>query len=148
MMEQAEVAAALDARHADARRAFAARDLTAYRALFSPSLAYEQANGMVIGRDQLMRGVATQFARLSWAASAFARRALTLTAQGAIEELTQTADAEATAFGFVHRRWHLERQGAYAWICTAGVWVIQHVRVHAETLAHAGWRFGFSAPLV
>lgn len=52
----------LDKRHAVARAAFLNRDIAAYGALFSPDLAYQQVDGSVIGRRQLLHDVAFSFA--------------------------------------------------------------------------------------
>jgi hypothetical protein len=145
MSEHDAVSQALHARHAEAQRAFAARDIAAYRDLFAPTLAYQQPDGRVIGRDQLMRDVATQFARLSRVRSSFRRLDLALSADGATETLAQVGELAATAFGIIHRRWRLERRGAYSWVEIDGRWVIARVRVDAETMSPAGWSFGLGA---
>src|SRR5271157_1319243 len=94
----------LNERHAAAQAAFARRDIHAYKAIFSPSLAYRQIDGQVIDRGRLMRNVASQFRRLSTAQSSFVRERLNAAGGEATETLTQSASLEATAFGFVHRR--------------------------------------------
>jgi len=133
----------LNERHAAAQAAFARRDIDAYKAIFSPSLAYRQINGQVIDRGRLMRNVASQFRRLSAAQSSFVRERLNAAGGEAAETLTQSASLEATAFGFVHRRWRLHRRGDYAWTKLDGVWVIERVEIVSEKLSPDGWRFGF-----
>src|ERR1700743_1241736 len=105
------IAAELEARHAEAQRAFAARDIGAYRAIFSPALAYRQPGGKVIGRDTFVGQVGVQFHRMSRVASAYTREALTVADDEATESLTQTAALQATAFGILHRSWDLHRRG-------------------------------------
>ena len=72
------IAAELEARHAEARRAFEARNIAAYRSLFSPALAYRQQDDKVIDRDALMRDVARQLRALSRIHSAYQRAALVI----------------------------------------------------------------------
>jgi hypothetical protein len=88
----------LDERHAAARDAFLKRDLNAYRAIFSASLRYRQANGKVIDRNRLMRDVASQFRQLSSVQSSFVREQLSVTGNEATETLEQSATVAATAF--------------------------------------------------
>ncbi len=132
----------IDACHAAAKLAFAHKDIGAYRDIFSPSLAYRQVDGRVIGRDELMRDVAVQFRRLDSAKSAFIREHLSVTSDEAIETLIQEVTIETTAFGFVHRRWKINRRGLYTWIHREGRWMIKQVEVLSETVTSAGWWFG------
>jgi hypothetical protein len=71
-----EIETALDQAHAKAKAAFAAKDLSTYMGLFSADLAYVQANGRTIDREQLRRDVAAQFRRVSKAESSFVREAI------------------------------------------------------------------------
>jgi Domain of unknown function (DUF4440) len=132
----------LDARHAAAQIAFSHRDLDAYRALFSPSLSYRQADGRVIGRDELMKNVASQFRRLSMTKSSFSREQFSVGGNEAAETIRQSATAEATAFGLLHRRWKIDRHAAYRWTKINGVWTIGSVSVFSETMTGDGWRLG------
>ena len=144
--QQAPVDEELDARHLVAMDAFSRRDLDAYRQIFSPTLAYRQVDGRIIGRDRLMHDVARQFRRLSHVKASFVRERLSLAGDDATETLVQEAHLEATAFGFVHRSWRLTRRGDYSWTKPDGLWVIQRVKVLSETVLPAGWRFGLGLP--
>ncbi len=136
----------LDERHRIAQDAFRNRDAAAYEALFSPRLAYTQANGETIGRDTLMRDVREQFARLKHMTSEFAREALAMGDSGRDDEvtetLTQTATTGTSAFGFIHRRWHILRRGHYIWAREDGDWRLIRVQVLSETV-RGSWRYGF-----
>lgn len=136
------IAAELAARHAEARRAFEARDLAAYRAMFSPALTYRQQDGKVIDRDALMRDVAQQLISLSHINSAYQPDALVIANGEATETLTQTATLQTTAIGILHRSWTLIRRGDYTWIRENGVWVIRRVEVKSESVTPTGWRVG------
>jgi hypothetical protein len=136
------VAAELDERHRAANLAYATRDLAAYRALFSPTLAYRRADGTVIDRDRLMRDVAAQFSRLHRATSSFVRETLDVADDEVTETLAQIAYGDATAFGLIHRRWKVDRHGAYTWTKRNGVWTIERVHITSETMTPEGWRFG------
>lgn len=132
----------LDERHRVAQDAFRNRDAAAYEALFSPRLAYTQANGETIGRDSLMRDVREQFARLKHMTSEFAREALAEGDGEITETLTQTATTGTSALGFVHRRWHILRRGHYTWALEDGSWRLIRVEVLSETV-RGSWRYGF-----
>ena len=118
------------------------RDLVAYRA-FSPELAYCRADGQVIGRDQLMRDVESQFRRLSWLHSTFVRESIEAADDRACEILTQTGSAGTTAFFLVHRIWELTRSGRYYWTKLEGRWRIYRVELIEENVSgrfHFGLR--------
>ena len=140
--DEVELAAALDARHKDANTAFSDRNIEAYGDLFSESVWYERTDGMVIGKSQLMRDVQAQFRRIDRAESSFVRDDLVV-ADGIVSEtLIQHAVCDASAFGFVRRKWSLERSGRYAWALEDGKWRIIHVRVTNEHL-RSSWKFSF-----
>jgi hypothetical protein len=144
-MDQAEddIAAALDARHADATAAFNDRDVDSYSNLFSENLRYERPDGKVISKSQLMRDVKTQFRRLVRAESNFVRQDLCVEDGNVSEELTQGAVGEASAFGFVRRTWSLERCGRYTWAIEDGQWKIIYVRVSHEHVG-SSWKLRLS----
>jgi hypothetical protein len=146
MDEHTLTVAELDAMHAEAKAAFDRRDLSAYCALMSPELTYRQADGRIIGRDDLLRDVRIQFRRLSRVRSSFVRQSIEVDGDRAIETLTQTACVGATAFVVVHRTWQLTRRGRYTWRKQAGRWLIEAVEVIDETLGPGRWSLGFRAP--
>jgi len=139
------VAEQLDARHAEARAAFHARDLDRYAAVFSPALAYRQADGRVIGRDALMRDVESQLRQLERVASSFVREDLECGPDAATELLTQTSIAGVTGFFVLHRTWTVTRRARYTWAREHGEWRITAVEVLHE---HVAGRidFGLRAP--
>ncbi len=132
----------LDQAHELARKAYQARDLEAYMFRFSPGLKYQQVDGKVIGREQLSRDVAAQFRKLTASTSAYRRERLRAVTGGVEEELFQEAWICATAFGFLHRIWHLERCGTYSWQKADNRWQIIAVRVISERLTNSRWRVG------
>jgi Domain of unknown function (DUF4440) len=132
MRELEKARAELDAMHLEAREAFERRDLAAYRALFAPELTYCQADGRVIGRDQLMRDVAAQFRRLSGFRSSFVREAIEIGDGRANELLTQTGCTCATAFFIVHRVWEFSRRSRFFWTDVGKRWRIERVEVIKE----------------
>jgi hypothetical protein len=141
MTQHASIEQALDERHAAGQAIYARRDIDGYRELFSPTLSYRQANGKVIGRDELMRDVARQFRNLTNARSSFTREQLSVDGGNVVETLTQLATAQATAFGIVHRLMRIERRGMYSWTNVDGVWRIAAVRILNEKMT-SSWRFG------
>jgi hypothetical protein len=143
MTHEPSIELELDAQHEAAQAAFARRDIEAYRAIFSPSLAYRQADGRVVDRGHLMRGVEEQFRNIGPAYSAFVREQLRVAGNEATELLTQTAFLQTSFFGVVHIRWKLIRRGEYTWVKADGPWAISRVEVLSEKLQRVGWRFGF-----
>jgi len=140
--EALKLAAALDARHAEARSAFADRDARAYSDLFSDRLRYERSNGKVIGKSELMRDVKAQFRRMSGAESRFVRAKLALDGGNLTETLRQQAVYEASAFGFVRRTWSIERRCRYTWTMENGYWRVIDVLVNEERV-RSNWRLSF-----
>jgi hypothetical protein len=138
MRDPTKAAAELDAMHLEARCAFERRDLATYRDLFAPELTYRQADGRVIGRDQLMRDVAAQFRRLSGVRSSFVRESIEFGEDRANELLTQTGCACATAFFVIHRIWDLTRKSRFYWTKVGQRWRIERVEVIEE---HVRGRF-------
>ena len=142
MEQNVSISAELDERHRAANAAFVTRNILAYQDIFSPSLVYQRADGSLIDRGQLMRDVALQFRNLSHAKSSYVRERLITAGDGVTETLVQTAEAQSTAFGILHRLWTLNRRGDYTWSKSSGVWLIERVKIHSESVASAGWRIG------
>jgi hypothetical protein len=143
MEQNVSISAELDERHSAANAAFVTRNILAYQDIFSPSLVYQQADGTVIDRGQLMRDVALQFRNLSQAKSSYFRESLVAVGDRVTETLVQTAETQATAFGILHRRRRIDRRGDYTWSKSSGVWLIERVKVLSETGFPAGWRIGW-----
>lgn len=141
MDDDLPIEATLDRRHEAARAAFAARDLDAYRDLFTGDCRYRQADGRVIDRAALMRDVAAQFRRLDRAETHFTREDLAVDGGEVTETLVQTATAEVSAFGLLRRIWQLRRHARYAWAIEDGVWKIARVDVLSEEVK-GRWRLG------
>jgi hypothetical protein len=133
-------ASELDAMHLRAKQAFEQKDLAAYRDIFTPDLTYCQADGRVIGRDQLMRDVKAQFRRVRWVRSSFVREFIEPGDDRAGELVTQMGLAGVTAFFFVHRIWELNRRVRYYWKRVGDRWRIDRVEVIEE---HMSGRFRF-----
>ena len=144
MLNGSDLIAALDERHLAASRAFAAKDIGAYQALFGENLQYSPVDGKVIDRERLMRDVRVQFKTLQQAQSRFAREDLIVVGEEVEETLHQIAVAEAAAFGFVRRLWRIERRGRYTWAMEDGQWRIVRVSVSSEKV-EGRWKFGRSS---
>jgi hypothetical protein len=138
---EADISAILDERHALIREAFMRRDLAAYRAMFSASLRYRQADGRVIDREQLMRDVVAQFGRLDRAETNSVREALAVDGAEYTETVRQTGRATASAFGFIHRSWQVDRHARWTWANEGGAWNVVRVEVLHERV-RGSWRFG------
>ena len=143
MNEPSTTTAELDAQHAEARAAFEARDLSRYRAIFAPELRYRQANGRVIGREELMKDVSDQFRKLDRVSSRFTREQIEFDGDRAIETLTQIAWAGVTAFLIVHRAWEVIRKARYTWRKLEGRWCIEEVEILDERVVPRRVWFGF-----
>lgn len=136
----AEIALELDERRRAAQSAFREADLATYASLFSPSLAYREADGRTIGREALMRDVAAQIRIRSRATSLYVRESITGSEHQATETVTQTAVVdEPDAFGLLRRRWSLHRRAAYRWAKSGGDWIVESVDVFSEEVSHLNW---------
>ena len=141
MANEADISAILDERHAAIRDAFMRRDAAAYRAMFSAGLRYRQPDGRVIDRDQLMRDVAAQFRRLDQSDTSSVREALEVDGAEYTETVRQAGWATASAFGFIHRIWRVDRHARWTWAHEDGVWTIVRVEVLDERV-RGSWGFG------
>lgn len=130
------ITAELDEFHAIAQRAYRARDIDAYRSLFTDDLRYLQPDGKAIGLDQLMRDVAKQFSQLKAADSVFTRKSLTTNEDGtAVEVLNQKAVYSVSVFLIFTKTWTMERRGKYTFRKTAAGWQVCRVEVLSEALS-------------
>ncbi len=129
-----EIESALDQAHANAKKAFAAKNVDRYMATFSPDLVYKQLNGKTISREQLRGDVAAQFSRFSKTESTFTRERIEYRGSDAIEFLIQDATAEETVFFFFKQTWKIRRRGIYTWSLGKTGWAISRVEVLEETV--------------
>lgn len=129
-------------RHETSRRLYLAKDLQGYIDLFAPDVAYKQANGTTITRDQLARNVADQFHKLGTAEWTSEVESEDRKPDEVVETVRQTGVFVATAFGFLHRVWRLERRGRYTWRVQDGLWKIAAVEVLEEKLTSEGTKLG------
>ena len=101
-----DIAAELDALHAEGRRAYRDRDVASYRRIFSEDLKYTQHDGKTIGLDRLMSDVREQFSRVTDVGGRYERESIEIHGPDHVTEtLTQTAWAEMRVFLFFKRRW-------------------------------------------
>jgi hypothetical protein len=142
-MNPFQVAAELDAMHARAMDAFERRDLSEYREFFAPDLSFRQADGRVIGRDQLMRDVESQFRQLGRFRSSAVREGLEVEGDRATVVIAQTASADATAFFVLHWTWEVTRKARYACRKEGVRWLIEAVDVLEERVTRGPFALGF-----
>jgi hypothetical protein len=136
------VAAELAARHRRANDAFRQKDLAAYLDTFAASLAYRQADGKRLDRDQLAQQVKAQLAGLSSVENSYESESLVIEGEQATEVLRQTASIELVHLGVIRRRWNLFRRGRYVWRKFGGDWQIAEVEVLEERVVPGGTRLG------
>jgi hypothetical protein len=121
--------------------AFAARDLDSYREYFTADLQYHDPRGRTIGRDRLMRDVASQFQRISAAATtSFVEEVRPASDTFAVTH-TQRAWIALRVVPCVHRLFYLERRGQAAWRFDGARWQICEVNVLEEKMQSRGWQF-------
>jgi hypothetical protein len=133
----------IDDAHARAQKAFQTRDLRSYMEIFTPDLTYRQPDGQTIDRDTLRKDVARQFKSITAVRWRFARESFEAAGNEVSESLIQTGWIASTAFGILHRLWHLERRGLYTWRRTNRDWQISAVEVHSERVVGAGLQLGW-----
>ena len=103
----------LDAMHLKVRDAFARADLADYGRYLASELRYVDARGRVQTREQLLRSVGVQFARLVSFHSAFSRETLLMNGEDAVERGTQDASISLRVFLWFEVRWQVARRGRH-----------------------------------
>ena len=134
-LDDASVAAQLDALHTQAKEWYRLKDVTAYMGLFDSALRYKQANGIVISRDQLARDLVGQLRSVESSDTSYVRESLQVDSDRVTELLRQTATVTTRHFFFIRRVWRVNRLGRYTWVRSSEGWRIQEVEVLDETVA-------------
>lgn len=134
-LEASSVAAQLDALHTESKENYRAKDAIAYMRVFAPGLRYKQADGRVIGREQLARDVASQLRSVESADTSYVRESLCVEGERVTELLRQTASVTTRHFFVLRRVWRVNRLGSYTWIRSSEGWRIQTVEVLDEVIA-------------
>jgi hypothetical protein len=136
----ADLPQTLDAVHVNVRDAFASADLAAYGRYLAAELRYVDPRGRVQTREQLLRSVGTQFARLVGFHSAFSRETLLMNGENAVERGTQEAAISLRVFVWFEVRWQVTRRGRYTWRRAAEVpWQLCEALVETEDIRRAGF---------
>ena len=129
------VARELDELHRKAKEHFRNRDVAGYMQVFAPGLKYRQANGAVIGKDELGRDVAAQLGRVESADSAYTRESLQVEEGRVIEVLAQRATVTVRRLLVFQSVLRVERRGRYVWARTSDGWRIQEVEILQEKVS-------------
>ena len=123
----------LDAFHDAAKQAFLARDLDAYRDLFTVDLRYTQPNGKTITRSQLVRDVGKQLRTFKTVDSQKKRKSVVVNDDGTVTQIvSQSATYSVSVFLFFTKSWTIERQGKYTFRKTDTGWKVCNVEVLTE----------------
>lgn len=128
------IAAELDSLHAAGRQAFLARDIDAYRALFTEDLRYMQPDGKAIDLKQLIKDVHKQLSRFKAVDSQFTRESILMNDDGTVTQIgSQHGMYSVSAFIIITRTWKIARRGRYTYRKTNQGWRICDVEVLSET---------------
>jgi capsular polysaccharide biosynthesis protein len=129
------LAVELDELHRQAKESFRDRDVAGTMRIFARDLRYRQANGTIIGWEELAHDVAAQLASVESADSAYTRESLQMDGERAIEVLEQRATVTMRRFLVLHRVLRVKRRGRYLWARTPDGWKIQEVEIlHEQVL--------------
>ena len=131
------IARELNAVHAEAKEHYRNKDIAAYMDMFAPDLKYRQADGKVIGKEQLAGDLWSQLAQVEGVDSSYRRESLQIEGEAAVEHLAQTASVTVRRFLFLRRTWHVHRRGRYLWVRTSEGWRIREVEVIAEHVSRS-----------
>jgi hypothetical protein len=143
----ADLPQTLDAVHSRVRDAFARADLADYGRYVSSELRYVDARGRVQTREQLLRSVRVQLARLVGFHSAFSRETLLVNGEDAVEHGTQEAALSLRVFVWFEVRWQVTRRGRYTWRRATDVpWQLREAVLETEDIRRAGWGLAGRAP--
>jgi hypothetical protein len=129
----------LDAVHLKVRDAFARADLADYARYLAPDLRYVDPRGRVQTRDQVLRSVRIQFARLVNFRSSFARESLRVNGEDVVEYGVQQAAIALRVFVLFEIRWQVIRRGRYTWRRSPEVtWQLREAFLDMESIRRDG----------
>jgi len=136
----ADLPQALDSVHLKVRDAFARADLADYGRYLASELRYVDPRGRVQTREQLLRSVGMQLARLVSFHSAFSRETLLMNGEEAVELGTQEAAISLRVFAWFEVRWQVTRRGRYTWRRATEVpWQLREAVLETEDIRRAGF---------
>jgi ketosteroid isomerase-like protein len=131
------VAHQLDGVHEEAKEHYRSKNIAAYMQMFTSDLRYRQADGRMIGKEQLARDLWSQLAQVEGVDSSYRRESLQLEGEMAVELLTQVASVTVRRFLILRRTWHVHRRGRYVWVRTSEGWRIREVEVLDERVSRS-----------
>lgn len=124
----ADLPDSLDLVHLHVRDSFKQRDLVRYARYLAADVTFVDPNGRVQDREELLRSLRRQFARLVSFDSHFDRESLVVDAGDAVETGTQTAAIALRIFLLLEVRWRITRHGRYTWRRDpVSGWALRHV---------------------
>lgn len=131
------IAHELDAAHGEAKEHYRNKNIAAYMRVFTPDLKYRQANGKLIGKEQLARDLWSQLAQVEGVDSSYRRESLQWEGEMAVEHLVQIASVTVRRFLILRRTWHVHRRGRYVWVRTSEGWRIREVEILDERVSRS-----------
>lgn len=137
-----DIAAAIDARHVAMRAAALDRDIAAYADCLAETVEYVRVDGSIGDRAAMLREAEAQFGTMASFDATTVRTAGSFDGEVVRETLRQDAEVAVVAFGFVRRRWRMERRQDYEWIREGGDWRVRRVDITMLDTTHAGWGWG------
>jgi hypothetical protein len=135
----ADLPQSLETVHLKVRDAFARADLADYGRYLAPDLRYVDPRGRVQTREQLLKSLGVQFARLVSFRSTFARETLLMSGEDTVESGIQEAAIALRMFALFEVRWQVTRRGRYTWRRATGVlWQLREAVLESENIRRDG----------
>src|SRR6476661_1127872 len=135
----ADLPQSLDTVHLKVCDAFARADLADYGRYLALDLRYVDPRGRVQTREQVLKSLGAQFARLVSFDSTFARETLLMSGEDIVESGLQEAAIALRVFALFEVRWQVTRRGRYTWRRAAGVpWQLCEAVLDSENIRRDG----------
>lgn len=135
----------LDERHANANEAFAQRDMTTYRTIFSSDLEYTQPDGSITPTNQIFASITEQFGRLVDCCFNNRRTDLSVESSSRISETIEIcAWVELRYYVFLKRRINISGSRTFTWNLGDTGWQVIRVVAHNEKIDHEGLRIAWN----
>ena len=131
-MNNSELINEIDAAHKVSNNALKQRDFDNYISVFADRLAYQQLNGEIIGKKQLVSDIKNYFNRITSYSSEYKRIDFSSENNKVIEKIIQQAKATIRVFIFFSKSWTVEREGIYEWEKINNAWKIVKVEIVKE----------------
>ena len=133
-MTKNEVIELIDETHARCEKALRSQDLDSYMSIFADSLKYEQVNGKIIHKKQLIHDQKRAWSRIVDMKLKYCRLESSFIDNTFSEVREQNLAIWIKVFWFIRTKWTYHRIGRFDWVQINGEWKINNVKILVERI--------------